>query len=82
MQFCKPSKAVGKKTDFVTCGPRLVPHTDTLHQPGEMGKKVEEMTQQIKTFFHTHQGGFMRNETGRGVHDHHSLFKQGSHCWI
>jgi len=34
------------------------------------------MTQQIKSFFHTHQGMFMWNETGRGVHGHHSLFKQ------
>jgi hypothetical protein len=32
------------------------------------------MTQQIKTF-HTHQEVFMWNESGRGVHKHHSIFK-------
>jgi len=34
---------------------------DTLHQPVETEKKAGEMTQQIKLFFHTHQGVFMWN---------------------
>jgi hypothetical protein len=35
------------------------PHIDTLHQPVKKGKKAGEMTQQIKKFFHIHQGVFM-----------------------
>jgi hypothetical protein len=63
--------------DFVACSLRLVlSYTDTLHQPDETGSREGKMTQQIKTFIHTHQGVFMWNETGMGVHDHHSLFKQ------
>jgi hypothetical protein len=64
------------KTDFVASSPRLIFHTDTLHQSVETGKKVRKMTQQSKTFFFTHQEEFMWNETGRDIHDHHSLFKQ------
>jgi hypothetical protein len=30
-----------------------------------MGKKAGEMTQQIKTFFHTHQEVFMWKESGK-----------------
>jgi len=37
---------------------------NTLHQPIKTGNKVGEMIQQIKTFFHNHQGVFMWNETG------------------
>jgi hypothetical protein len=59
MQFCKPSQAVENNIGFVTCSPWLYPYTDTLHQPVKMGKKAGGMTQQIKTFFHMHQGVFM-----------------------
>jgi hypothetical protein len=75
MQFCKPSQAVGNKIGFVTCSPMVVTHTNT-QQPVETGKKAEEMTQQIKTFFHTHQGLFMWNAIGRGVQDKNSLLQQ------
>jgi hypothetical protein len=64
MQFSKPSQAVEIKIGFVTCIPRLFPHTDTRHQPVEAGEKALEMTQQIRTFFHTHQGMLMWNESG------------------
>jgi hypothetical protein len=78
MQFCKSSEAVKNKNGFIAYSRRLVlSHTDTLYQPAKTGKKAGEMTQQNRTFFHTHSGIFMWNETGRGVHDHHSLFK---HC--
>jgi len=40
------------------------------------GKKVGKRTQQTKTFFHTQQGVFMWNESGKGCPDHRSLFKQ------
>jgi hypothetical protein len=73
MQFWKPLKADEKKISFFTCSPRLVSHSDTLHQQVNTGKEAEEMTQQIKTFFHTHQGVFMWNETGRDVHESHLL---------
>jgi hypothetical protein len=66
--------AVENKISYATCIPRLFPHTDTLHQPTETGKKAGDMTQQIKIFFHTHQWVFVWNESG--VHDRHSLFKQ------
>jgi len=54
----------------------LFPHTNTLYQPVKTGKKAGEMTQRIKTFFHTHQGVFMWTKSGRGIHDHHSLFRE------
>jgi hypothetical protein len=78
MHFYKPRQAGENKTGFVSCSPRsrLVSHTDTLYQPVRTGKKVGEMTQQIKIIFHTHQGVFMWNDTGRDVHDHYPLFKQ------
>jgi hypothetical protein len=75
MQLCKLSQAVENKFGFVTCSPRLVFHTDPLHQLVKRGKKAGEITQ-IKTFFHTHQGVFRWNEFGRGVLNHHSLLKQ------
>jgi hypothetical protein len=61
MQYYKPSQAVENKSGFFACSPRLFPHTDTLHEPVETGKKVGETTQQIKTFFHTYQGLFVIN---------------------
>jgi hypothetical protein len=70
MQFCTPSQAAVNKIGFVACSLRLFPHTDTPHQPVEIGKKAGEMT-----FFHNHQRVFMQNEIGRAVHDHHSLLR-------
>jgi len=75
MQFCKPSWVVENKTSSVAYSPRLFPHTDTLHQPVETGKKAGEMTQQIKSFFHIHHGVFMWNESGKGGHDHNPLLE-------
>jgi len=37
---------------------------------------VGETTQKIKTYFCIRQVVFMWNETGMGVHDHDSLFRQ------
>jgi len=51
---------------FVAVIPRLFLHTDTLHQPVKTGKKTGEMTQQIKTFFHTCQGVFLWKESRKG----------------
>jgi hypothetical protein len=76
MQFCKSSQEVKNKTAFAACSSRLFPHTDTLHQPVETGKKTGEMTQQIKTFFHNYHRVFIWNENGRGIHEQHSFFKQ------
>jgi hypothetical protein len=38
--------------------------------------KAREITQKMKTVFHIHYEVFMWNENRRGVHDHHSLFRQ------
>jgi hypothetical protein len=49
-----------KMTDFVSCSLRLVfSHTDTLHQPDEVGKREVKNDQAIIQFFHTHQGVFI-----------------------
>jgi hypothetical protein len=42
------------------------------HYTNQMKQERREIIQ----FIHTHKDMFMWNETGRGVHDHHSLSKQ------
>jgi len=60
MQFLKPLLAVENNIGFVACSLRLVlSYTDTLCQPDETGSREGNMTQQIKTFFHTQQEVFM-----------------------
>jgi hypothetical protein len=55
MQFLKPSQAVENKIGFAACSWSLVlSFTNTLHQPYETGNREGKMTQQMKTFFHTH----------------------------
>jgi hypothetical protein len=54
---------------------------DTIHQEVITGNKVGNMTQQIKTYFPTHQGEFMWNETGRGVQTTtHFSNSDNTHC--
>jgi hypothetical protein len=76
MQFYKLPQTGENKNGFLSCSPRLFSNMDTLHQPDKAGKEEGKMTQEIIQFIHTDQGVLMWNETGRGVHDHHSLFKQ------
>jgi len=45
-------------SSFVSCYPRSVSHTDTLHHPHKTGKKAGEMTHHIWTFC-TCQGVFI-----------------------
>jgi hypothetical protein len=67
--------AVENSTGFVACSPRLVLSHKTYYT-NQMKKKEGKMTQQIKTFFQPTNGCLCRTETRRGVHNHHSLFKQ------
>jgi hypothetical protein len=75
---CFSLKCIVENDSFVSCSPRLASHIDILHWPVETGKWEGKITQQIKLFFHIHQGLFMKNESERDVHhDHYSLFRQG-----